>query len=69
MPGPFRVEPILGAGAMGEVWAAIDPRLGRRVAVKVLAADQADDEGARRRLASLEESSTLMVASGLGVSP
>ncbi len=47
--GPYEVLHPLGAGGMGEVYRARDPRLGRDVAVKVLPRDFARDEGRLRR--------------------
>ena len=41
--GPYEVIAPLGAGGMGEVWRAQDPRLGRSVAIKVLPDDVIGD--------------------------
>ena len=47
--GPYEVLALLGAGGMGEVYRARDPRLGREVAIKVLPADRLTDEARRQR--------------------
>jgi serine/threonine protein kinase/Tfp pilus assembly protein PilF len=47
--GPYEVLAPLGAGGMGEVWKARDPRLERDVAVKVLPASFSKDPDRLRR--------------------
>src|ERR1700716_3894422 len=47
--GPYEILAPIGAGGMGEVYRAKDPRLGRDVAIKVLPASfSADPERLRR---------------------
>jgi hypothetical protein len=40
--GPYEISDLLGAGGMGEVYRARDPRLGRDVAVKISSAEFSD---------------------------
>src|SRR5262249_8719652 len=46
--GPYRIEDKVGEGGMGMVFRAVDTRLNRLVAVKLLAGDLADAAGRRR---------------------
>ncbi len=47
--GPYEIHSALGAGGMGEVYRARDPRLGRDVAIKILPADFSADPDRLRR--------------------
>ncbi|MFN2496570.1 MAG: serine/threonine-protein kinase [Pseudonocardiaceae bacterium] len=47
--GDYRLEALLGSGGMGEVHRAYDTRRNRRVALKLLSADLADDREYRER--------------------
>jgi Tol biopolymer transport system component/tRNA A-37 threonylcarbamoyl transferase component Bud32 len=47
--GPYEIVSLIGAGGMGEVYRARDPRLNRDVAIKVLPAERVSDEDRRRR--------------------
>src|SRR6185503_16675435 len=51
--GHYKILDRIGAGGMGEVFRARDTRLGRTVAIKVIAPQIADDPGRRERF--LEE--------------
>jgi serine/threonine protein kinase, bacterial len=47
--GRYRLVELLGRGAMGDVWRAVDSANGRVVALKVLPANRADDADFRAR--------------------
>jgi serine/threonine protein kinase/Tfp pilus assembly protein PilF len=47
--GPYQVEQLLGSGGMGEVYRALDTRLNRAVAIKVLPPYFSSDPERRRR--------------------
>jgi serine/threonine protein kinase len=47
--GPIRVDALLGAGGMGEVWRGWDEKLQRAVALKVVHADKRVHAAVRAR--------------------
>ncbi len=47
--GPYEIVALAGSGGMGEVYKAIDPRLNRTVAIKVLPAHLAADPSFQQR--------------------
>ena len=57
--GPYEIGELLGRGGMGEVYRALDPRVDREVAIKVLPAELAADE---QRLARFEREAKALAA-------
>src|SRR5207247_9944018 len=45
--GRYNIERTLGKGAMGVVYEGIDPRLGRRVAIKTILKSHLDEDTAK----------------------
>src|SRR5260370_36345375 len=42
--GRYNIEPVIGKGAMGVVYEGLDPRLGRRVAIKTILKAHLDED-------------------------
>jgi serine/threonine protein kinase len=57
--GPYEIQGLLGAGGMGEVYRARDPRLGRDVAIKILPREFTNDAN---RLARFEREARILAA-------
>ena len=57
--GSYEITATLGAGGMGEVYRAVDTKLGREVAIKTLPSDLASDP---ERLARFEREAKLLAA-------
>src|SRR6185503_11267832 len=47
--GPYQILSLIGAGGMGEVYLALDSRLGRKIALKVLPREYTQDPERLRR--------------------
>jgi serine/threonine-protein kinase len=58
--GKFRVERLLGAGAMGRVYLAEQTNLGKQVAIKVLRGNLAGDSSLERRFAREAKSASAL---------
>ncbi|MFD0901175.1 serine/threonine-protein kinase, partial [Actinomadura sediminis] len=67
LDGRYRLESVLGRGGMGEVWRAVDRRLRRPVAVKVLPAELADVPGAMERFEREAEAAAALQHPGITV--
>src|SRR5580765_721913 len=57
--GGYHLQTLLGAGGMGEVYQAHDPKLGRDVAIKILPHSVTDDPD---RLARFEREARMLAA-------
>ncbi|MBE1534425.1 serine/threonine-protein kinase [Actinomadura algeriensis] len=67
LDGRYRLESVIGRGGMGEVWRAVDRRLRRPVAVKVLPAELADVPGAMERFEREAEATAALQHPGIMV--
>lgn len=65
--GRYRLEVLIGRGGMGEVWRAVDQRLRRPVAVKVLPAELAADQESVARFTREAEAAAALQHPGITV--
>jgi serine/threonine protein kinase len=63
--GPYEIVGLIGAGGMGEVYRARDPRLGRDVAIKTLPAAFAENAERLRRFALEARAASLLSHPGI----
>jgi serine/threonine-protein kinase len=60
--GKYEITGVLGKGAMGVVYAALDPRLGRKVAIKTVLTGHLEDEATRQEYSARFEREARAVA-------
>ncbi len=58
--GPYEIHDELGSGGMGVVYSAVDSRLGRQVAIKILRRDLAEDEDITERFKRESKAASLL---------
>jgi len=62
--GPYEIQKLLGAGGMGEVYRAYDPRLRRDVAIKMLPVGRGDELAVARLRREAHAVATLFTPDG-----
>src|SRR5262249_39049687 len=65
LSGRYRLQRLIATGGMGQVWAAVDMRLDRRVAVKVLKAEFSADPTFRQRFQAEAKTTALLNHPGI----
>jgi len=60
LAGRYRVGELIGRGGMADVFEGVDLRLGRKVAIKLLKSDLANDESFESRFAKEAQASAKM---------
>ena len=62
--GPYEIQSPLGAGGMGEVYRALDTRLNRTVAIKVLASHLSSSPELKQRMEREARAISSLAATG-----
>ncbi|MBV9513600.1 MAG: protein kinase [Mycobacteriaceae bacterium] len=65
LSGRYRLQRLIATGGMGQVWEAVDSRLGRRVAVKVLKAEFSSDPEFIERFRAEARTTAMLNHSGI----